>query len=90
MDMSINEHFDARQNRTSSARSLCIVGRRVVWIRTRQMSETTWLASGSVSPTLPTDKHIDDPVDIRATGGTESEAIEALKRVIIGMDPAMD
>jgi hypothetical protein len=88
--MYTHDHSIPRKNGPIVRRDLLVIGDRVVRIQTKQLSETIWIATGYVSPELPTGKHLPGPTEIRATGSTESEAIEALRHRILGMDHAMD
>lgn len=88
--MHTHNQSGSRQNSPIVRRDLRVIGKRVVRIQTKQLAEATWVAIGHVSTEIPTGMHLAQPVEIRATGHTESEAINALKQRISRLDHAMD
>ncbi len=85
-----NNQSGSFHNAPTVRRDLKVIGDRVVRLETRQLSETTWSAIGIVSPKIPTGKYLSRPVEVRATGRTESEALDSLRHRIEGMDHATD
>jgi hypothetical protein len=70
----------SRNHRPVEHRDVVIVAGRVVKVRTQHVSSAIWLATGTVSERLPSGPQLASPLEVSATGATEEQAIEALKR----------
>ncbi len=67
-------------------RDVVIACGRVVQVATQHVGASVWVATGLVSEPLPSGPQLKSPVEVTATGRTESEAIEKLKHRVEEFD----
>jgi hypothetical protein len=76
------DSYSARRDRPVEHRDVQVVAGRVVQIRTQHIGDSFWLATGWISEALPTGPRLRPPIELSATGQTELECVEELKRLI--------
>ena len=76
----------SRTNRPVENRDVLVVAGRIVRVRTQHVGDALWIATGTVSEPLPSGPQLESPIEVTATGSSETKAIDGLKRRIEEFD----